>query len=478
MAPVVVAVAATGLLGAAGATLGLVTWTAVAFSTAATAVLQGVSYLMQKNTSGSSAATADAAVAAPLNADRAVPLNQGIPPRRRAYGQCRVGGAVFFMKTKNPKLYIGSLLSDGPCEAPAQAVYFGNNNVPLETTGAAIENSPYFERLTMEFSIGADTQTASPMLLAAFTDILDSNFRQRGVARAVVEMDWGDDSEMNNLLWGGGALPSFQGLFARVYDQRQVGQAVADKTTWTYSENPVLHTQDALLTAWGLALPASAINFDMNAIAANICDVTLTYNSNPVKTFTGAGIFQADVNLGQQIADMLSAYRGRLVYQDGKYGIVADAAQSSVWTVTDTDILEIGTVKHGADSNAYFGAVSAKFYDSQQGGVQDETPVYEAEAGQRETSVTLPFTDRSHSAQIIAFRELIEGRDGRSMDLLLTDAAIYLSPGERITIASVATPFINGEFKVEQVDLATPGVRVTLKGYTAAAYVDPATYLV
>lgn len=478
MVEVVIATAVTAALGSAGVVAGVTTWAAVAFSVATTAVLGGVSYLMQQNNKpGVPGAPTQDPVASPINGSRSIPVAQPIPPRRYAYGQCKLGGTLAYFENKNPYLYIMTLLSDGPIEA-IDAVYFGETSVPFDFNGDAVEGTLYFDRLRVEFYTGTSTQVASPILLDAFPDTITSDFRQRGVARAVARLHWGADAAEHNAVWGDGIQPTYALRGVKVYDPRDGAQDVDDETTWTYSENPALCVAHALTHAWGVDLSWDDIDLDALGTAADVCDTVLTYNGESVKLFSLAGVFQADTDLGAQISDMLASFRGRITFQNGKYAIVADEARDSVWTITDDDILEFGEFKHGAAIDEIYGAISAGFYDVAQGGLRETTEVYEAEAGQRETNIMLAFTARSHSAQIIAYRELAQMRDGRAVVLRLIDAACYLAAGERVTIMSLAAPFMNGEYEVMQVDPESPGVRVSLRAYVEDAYTDPSEYLV
>lgn len=477
MVEVAIAIAAVAATGAAGVAVGVTTWAAVAFSVASTAVLSGVSYLMRQNGQEGTRAVAADPIASPINGSRSIPVAQSVPPRRYVYGQCRVGGAFGFLDNSNPYLYQLTFLSDGVIES-VEAVYFGETSVPVDGSGDAVEGSLYFDMLKVEYGLGEPSQTASALLLADLPDIITADFRQRGVARAVARLYWGDDAQEHNTVWGDGLEPTYSIKGVKCYDPREGSHDIDDESTWAYTDNPALCVAHAMTHAWGVALPHTAIDWLSVEVAADVCDTTVTYNGDSVKIFTCAGIFQADSSFGAQINDMLVSFRGRITFQNGKYGLVADAARSSVWTIGDRDILEFGEFKHAASDAELFGAISAQFFNAEQGGLRDTTETYEEEAGQRETSVMLPFTPLTHSAQIIAYRELVQMRDGRGMVLRLTDAAIYLSPGDRVTMDTSTWGFANGEYEVLQVDLDTPGVRVTLRAYVADVYADPATYLV
>lgn len=480
--PVITPIVVTALAGAAGVGLGVTTVTAAALAVATTAVAAGASYLLRQSVGGGAVASSAPVTAAPANSQRTIPIAQAIPPRRMAFGRCRTGGTLFFQDNENPFLYIGTILSDGPIEG-VEAVYFGDVLVPVDGSGNAVSGSAYFNRLKIEYGLGAATQTVSAELLAGFPSIIDGNFRQQGVARAVAKLNWGADSTEHNALWGNSITPNYLGKWLKVYDPRDGAQSVSNPATWTYSSNPALCIVHALRNAWTVAIPHTSIDWPSVIAAANVCDQTLTYSGATVKLFELAGIFQAGQDYGAQIQEMLSSCGGAISYRGGLYKIRADAARASIWTVTDDDVISLGEFQYGTEKRAKFNTVSARYFDTNDGGVQRTTPAYSVSAavaaeGERETSVSLPFTPYAHSAQILAYRELIRSRDGRALSAVLSDAALSLDPGDVITLALTEAASLNGLYEVVQVDLGDVGAMVTLKGYTAAAYADPATYLV
>lgn len=485
MAPVAIAVAGAALTAGIGVGIGAVTVSAALLSVAATAIAAGVSYLtapsVGKMKLGASVGAAQDIVST-ANQQRNVPISQPIPPRRFAYGNCRNGGVLFFEDNANPNLCIGVALSDGTIES-VDGVYFGETLIPVDGSGVATSVTIYDGRFKREWTQGLTTQTASAVLLANFPT-LTSDFRQRGVARLVCQMDWGADAAGHNTLWGNSISPSAVGKWLRCYDPRDGTQDPATPSTWKYTSNPVLHVAHALTNAWGVALDQS-VDFDwvFAAAAANVCDSSITVGSQTLPMFRGAGFFEADTSFGAQIADMLTAFRGRIIWKAGKYGVIADQARSSVWTVTEDDLIELGEFTSGAQKGAAFSSVCAKYFDtSASDGNMRTTAVYKlpsviAAEGDRRLVPTLAFTPDNHSAQIIAYRELLQTRDGRSVSLTLSDAALYLIPSDVITIAFPSAPFLNGLWTVEQVDMSDVGAVVSLSGYNPDVYADPTTYL-
>jgi predicted phage tail protein len=346
---------------------------------------------------------------------------------------------------------------------------------------AAGAGSSFYSNLDISYRLGTLTQTADP-LLTAFP-ALPSNFWQRGVFCVVARLNWGADASEHQSVWGTGISPSYEGRFRKVYDPRNGAHSRTDSTTWTYSDNPALCVADALRFAWGVGLDHTHIDWASVAAAANACDVTTTYQAASVKLFTLAGVFRSETDLASQIQDMLDSFRGVITFSDGKYKIVADAARTPVWTITDDDILEVTDYVHAAGRAQAYNVIKASYFDKDDAGRETTSAVYEdtvasAAEGVRETAIDAPFCPAEHSAQILAYRKLKELRNGRRLAVRVSDAACALDAFETVTVSSVSFPTISGVWQVDQIDLATEGYILTLREYVSALYDNPTGYLV
>lgn len=485
MPPVLIPVALAAGAATAGVALGVTTVAAGVISVGVTAAAAGVGYLMQPDAPDSNpmdlGVPSEGFVSGPLNSQRDIVVRQAVPPRRFVYGAARIGGVVFFQDNANPYLYIGLVLSDGEIEG-VDRVFFGDTEIQL-SGGAAAVGSIYYTYFDIETATGSDSQAASTFLTAAFSD-LTSDFRQRGVARVVCKLNWGADADSHGALWGDSVEPSLQMRGVLMYDPRPGTQDETDPSTWAYTANPALAVAHALTNAWGVALDAStAIDWDSFGDCADACDATITYNSESVPLFEISGVFQAGADLASQVTAMLQAFGGVLIDVDGKIGCAMDGARSSVWTITDDDILEFGSFDHAGDVTRTYNTIKARYFDGGSDGVESVTEAYEipgavATEGVQETTIDLRFTPGAHSAQILAFRELHRSRAGKTFSLTVSDAGLYLQQLDRVTIASDAAPFVDGDYEVVQVDLAQFGAVLQLREYPADAYADPATYLV
>lgn len=479
MAEVIVGAAITAAAGAAGIAAGVTTISAVALSVGTTVAAAGLSYVMKPDPVTGTPAAATA-LAAPSNGQRSLVVRQAVPARRFVYGKCRTGGVLFFEDIANPFLVLGSLLSDQTIES-IEAVYFGELNFPLvNSSGTYIApvGHAYRSYYGLRKSLGGTSQTRDAKLYEYFP-YLDDTFIQYDIARAVSILGYGADITNHSELWGGSIEPVYLIKGVKVYDPRDAAQVFATRSTWVYSDNPALCIAHALTNVWSTSLAYADINWSSVTTAANVCDTTLSYAGSTVKTFTLAGVFEAGTDVASQLAAMLGAMGGAITFDDGVYSIHADAAKTSVWTVTDNDIFEIGEIKHDIELADLYGSISAEYFAADDAGKQNITPTYTVDSAGRKTTISVPFAAATHSAQILAYRQLIRARTGGEFTITLSDAALWLTPfADLITISSTAIPIINGDYEVVQIDLQQYGAAVKLRAYNSAVYAAPSGYLV
>lgn len=415
--------------------------------------------------------------------ERTITVRQPLPPRRFVYGSGKIGGVVFYQDNGNPYLYIGGIICDGPIGS-VTGLFFGSKEIDLAAESPAGQadadtGSQFYNRVKLSYRLGTDSQSTDPILSGIG---LSSNFRQRGVATFVTRLHWGDTAAEHQTLWTS-IEPSVSGTWRTVYDPREGSHVLATESTWTYSANPALHVAHALTNAWGVALPTTAIDWDSVEAAADVCDATTTYDGDTVPLFVGGGVFEANGDLASQISAMLSSFRGHIIYADGLYKIVADESRSSVWTITDDDILEVGEYIASADSGELPNTIKTIYSDSDENSSTVESPVFEDSAavsaeGRRETAIREPFCATTWSAQILAYRKLKELRNGRRLAIRVSDAGLFLDPFEVVVVSSTAFPFLNGTYSIDMSELADEGVVLSLREYVSALYDNPTGYLV
>jgi hypothetical protein len=189
--PQAIALAIGGLLFDLGAPLALVNAVALGGGTLITsAIIAGANVAL--NAALASQVGANAALNTP---DVKGSVRQPKPPKRVVYGQCRVGGALFFLEDSLPPyLYVGLLLSDRRISA-VDAVYAGTTPVGFDATGAAA-TTPYAPsgwRPALSL-LAARVDPSQPKTRSLpRTSPLPSTFRQRGIAAALMKAHYGAD---------------------------------------------------------------------------------------------------------------------------------------------------------------------------------------------------------------------------------------------------------------------------------------------
>lgn len=498
VAPVIIPIALSVATAGVGYAVGAVSAAAAAFSVAATAVAAGYSYLTTPHAQGVGGVSPTPLLSGParfadgggsaalagyaVNEQRPYAVRQPTPPRRFAYGRLRVGGAVLYQDTFNPYLVIVSGLSDGTVES-IDRVYLGEEEVAYSgATGEALSGTRYYQRVKVELNgTGPDSQVRSA-LVAATNTTLPESFRQAGIARGVVRLDWGPDASTHNYVYGTGVEPAYLIKGVKVYDPRDAAQSATDLSTWSYSDNPALCVAHAIICAWGVALDQSKIDWDSVAVAADVCDGAIAFGSSSFKRFTLAGVFQSDQTLAAQVAQMLTAFDGIISYSDGLYSIKASEAASPVTTFTDDDIIGIEDFAHEMPAASLFTAIKAAYYDADTNGRKLMTPVIDqtvafGETEVRETAIELPFTPNGLSAQILAYRRLQASRSAVPLSIRLRDCGIFLDAGDVFTIQSDTMPFLDGDWRAVQIDLSGVGCIVAARKYVPEMYAEPSTYL-
>ena len=223
---------------------------------------------------------------APKPSDGQVATRQPIPPRRRSYGRVKVGGAIIFSEVHDGKLYEVVAINQGEIDA-IEEHWIGDIQVSLDGSGNAVPidsgNTAFVNKgrkyLQIFFELGTDSDLGFPVLASVFPTKWSSAHRALGVAKVLIVSQQPDSRDYTQVFPAG--RPVYRGVIraSKVWDPREVGQDKDDPSTWTWSENPVLHALDYHRHADGMALAhLDSILFTPAALAedwipaADICD--------------------------------------------------------------------------------------------------------------------------------------------------------------------------------------------------------------
>ncbi len=201
-----------------------------------------------------------------------------------------------------------------------------------------------------------------------------SNNKFTGMCWLAIEMTY-DDKIF------GGSVPSFvwitKGL--RLYDLRKdssVGGSGAhrwnDTSTWEWSENPAIaryNYQRGIFIngqkVCGQGVAVIDLIADLYTAAANVCDEVVTKNVGSEARYTIALVATDDVQYADALTQFDLSMAGFAVERQGSFGPLVGAAQSSVDTITDDDLVidEPKTWTAKRSRKDLFNAVYGQFLD-------------------------------------------------------------------------------------------------------------------
>lgn len=267
-------------------------------------------------------------------------VKQPIPPRRRTYGRVKAGGVYAFLNNRQSNLYVVLMITQGEIDAYEQH-YLGSDLLTVSGGGDVTVPAQYVLRSTSYVNIvghlGTASQTADSVLTAAWSDVLDSNFRLRGIAYARLRLLSPKPEDFTAVYPAG--LPEYNAVIrgAKVWDPRDPDQDPDDATTWTWTQNAALIIMDYLWNDDGMRLPRALIEAaeDTWKLQADACDANRTLlDSSTEAWYRLSGQYQLTDPPKQVLPLMLDPVDGRLgLRPDG--AIILDVGQ---WQFPDTTL--------------------------------------------------------------------------------------------------------------------------------------------
>lgn len=304
--------------------------------------------------------------------------------REVPFGLVASAGHLIYFNTfpaKNKYLQLVHVLADWQCES-LEAVWVDGERTSITavTTAngadATYEVSGFGAKFKIWWHAGAPGQAVNTRLTGndnpdgrwATTDTLE------GMCYCLVELEWDDE-----LFPGGRPDILFEFKGARLYDPRLDDTAGgtgthrwADPTTWEWTDNPAVGLYNFQRGFFrdggrilGMGVPAARLVTDDYVAAMNVCDEALTEGGSSVARYTGALVVSEEHEHRVAIEAFLAAMAGRHAEQAGFHRIVAGAAQSSVATITQDDLVEgrpvVWAAHRGRDQlvNAVYGSFTS-----------------------------------------------------------------------------------------------------------------------
>ena len=369
------------------------------------------------------------------------------------YGQRKVGGTRVFIATSgtdNTYLYMVLVLCEGEIHSIGD-VYIND---------VLSSDSKFSGLLTINKYTGTDNQTADSTLVNA--DIgWDSDHKLSGTAYLAMRFKWDQDAF--------GGIPTIHAIVQgrKVYDSRTSAEA-----TVANSSNPALCLRDYLTNArYGKGLATSFIDDTLINAAANKCDVLVTpyTGGSDHKIFECNAVLDTNKSIINNVKTLLSAMRGLMPYQQGKYGLVVEDEGSSTFSFNESHIIGGLTVR-SESKRSKFNRIIATFPNPDANWQMDQIE-YPVAGSAEETSyltedsdvelvkqMDLPCTTSIYTAKDIAEIALKRSRNAISVNFSATSEALNVAIGDIVDVTH-STPSWDGKpFRVQKLMLNPDGI--------------------
>ena len=380
------------------------------------------------------------------------------------YGERRVGGTIVFVETSgssNNYLYICLVLAEGEVQAVGD-VYI---NDELLTSG-----SKHFGHVLIDKKTGADSQTASSVLLA--TPSWESTDKLSGIAYLGVRLTYNAD------VFSGIPTITANVQGRKVYDPRT--------TSTSYSSNPALCLRDYLTnTRYGKGLLETVIDDVSFGAAATDCDVNVeSYDGgDDVKAFSCNAVILTNKNIFDNVKVLLSGMQGIMPYQNGQYRLFIEKDKDSTFDFTIDNIIG-GIALSGSSKSSKYNRVTAKFVNPDANWQSDaviwpevdstEYTAYLSADNNIELSTELNLTTVTnyYQARNIAKTACLASRlAGMTVELESTSEALVCVVGDIVTVTHPTPGWDEKEFRVTRLSLNYNGtVTASLSEHIAAVY--------
>lgn len=387
-------------------------------------------------------------------------------PREVAVGVFATGGSLSFENVsgdENKYLWRVIVLSDAEIEEITQVrgngealTFSGDIHTGLRACTSHFQGGDGSDRLYLRIYKGTSTQTADADLLAAFPSLLDSNFRGRGVAYAIVRMEWSEYA------WQSGSDLVFIGKGAKCYDPR------TDTTVWT--DNAALIAGQYLrgfenngINVVGLGCDDADLPDDEIEAAADECDESVSLLAGGTEArYRAGGMISSRESPREVLADLTTAMGGAHVDQGGQIRLMPGVTRTAVLDFAEDDLLaDAGVVYAGRrTSDDRVNAIVSTFVNPDEGFQESPLPprkdasAITADGRRYETNRAYRFvyskTQGQRLDEIELRRARLEGYLGFSAPLW----AFELGPGDWITATNKRWGDTEKTWEVQSVDLA------------------------
>ena len=372
------------------------------------------------------------------------------------YGRRQIGGTRVFITTTgvdNKFLHLVLAIAEGEVSQLHQ-VYI--NDVALYNTDGSINNKfrggdDNRAYIKVNFHTGADDQVADSDLIAA-TSLWDSTCTLSGICYAYVRLEY--DTEV----WSSG-LPiiNFDISGKKIRDIRNTADDA--NGLYRFSNNPALCIRDYLTnTRYGRSIATSDIDDTSFTTAANYCDETITIDETDQLRYACNGVVDTNASSIDNLTRMLTSCRGFLIYTGGKYKLVLDKIDSSVFAFNEDNMIGDVTLSVGSKSSLW-NRCKASFFNTEKEWANDyaieDSATYRSADNDLllEGSIELPFTSDYPTAKMIARQAMNQSRESIMVTFKSTIESLQVECGDVVTITSDSMGWSSKKFRILQISI-------------------------
>lgn len=409
---------------------------------------------------------------------------QASPSKRIIYGEAQVGFALFFEQVKPPYLYHGGLICDEQINA-FKRMWIGTQEVTLPgftpntiLTPIAAPGAPnYQNRLLVSLGLGSSTQAIDPILAAAFAS-LDTNFRQRGIARAVMRYHFGTDQADFTATWGQVPRPNALFLVEGIavpdprnpahildWDPTDDDEVAAARASWSYSSTAALCQAHYLTQRYGGRYRPSRVDWDKVRFAADYDDSLIgCADGTLIKRHAIHGVITLNQRPVDVLQSMLTANRGFVLGSRGRVWVSSSAPQDPIATISDKHLVGGLQYQAGKPKRSLCNRIRSQFvapdreYQTVEGPLLSRTDLQAIDGEILEKTNAYPFTNDHRVVQRLQDADLESERlEGSLTTRVVLEwlASCKEDPiGKAVTFDSTLFSKANGTYLVRHLSFA------------------------
>jgi len=420
--------------------------------------------------------------------------------RNGVFGIHRIAGhKVHYNEYSDAKqAQIVYVLADAWCDG-LEAIYINGrqhaltSETPTGTEHKRYSISDFAALIDVRFHDGRAGQAADTELVAqtAGWDVNKTFSGQCYVAITVTS----DKDKFNG-------LPEFEFVLKgqRVYDQRLDSTAggagahrIADPTTWEWSANPFVCADHFLRGFYfnsermlGAGLSTADIDSTTVLAAMNVADQVVTRPDSATRARYEAHLVYYDTDAPADVLSRLMAVSGGFYAEKaGQIALYAGAAQTSVITITDDDLVMDAPVKFSPKRAGarLFTGIQGTYTRSDDNlsapysGIDSSALVTEDNGRARTEAYDLPDVRDPHQAYLLAKQRLFFNRQQATAEIVLDLKDVLIEVGDWFDWNSANSLRGNRTWLVvsSQLDLSAARFRLGLKEISTTVFDDDAT---